>query len=169
VLSDLKLIGVSYPFLVDSPTSGKIFLSAFLHIMRNYGIHVINTSSLSEQAASMEQINNARILSDAVLDIRQDETKENVILSGEGLVTKKNLPYYIHIGDGTAAFQFGREQRTSEGKVEMEICAESPKLNVFVVGDGEEYEKFKQAEKEKSKAEQSNPNENENVGSTQVS
>jgi len=169
VLSDLKLIGVSYPFLVDSPTSGKIFLSAFLHIMRNYGIHVINTSSLSEQAASMEQINNARILSDAVLDIRQDETKENVILSGEGLVTKKNLPYYIHIGDGTAAFRFVREQMNSKKKIEKEICAESPTLNVFVVGDGEEYEKFKQAKMKESKTDQSKPNKNESVDSTQVS
>ena len=95
VLADLKLIGVSYPFLVDSPTSGKIFLSAFLHIMRNYGVHVIITSSLSSQVDSVDQINRARILSDAVLDIKQDEGNATVSIFGEGLITKDQSEFII--------------------------------------------------------------------------
>ena len=154
----MKLIGVSYPFLVDSPTSGKIFLSAFLHIMRNYGLHVINTSSLSEQAASMEQINNARILSDAVLDIRQDEEKKNVILSGEGLITKANQTYYIHTRDDhKAAFEFVPTKKNKEG-TEAEERVTSPMLNVFVVEDKKEDETTRKDQPENGKDKPAQPN-----------
>lgn len=110
VLADLKLIGVSYPFLVDSPTSGKIFLSAFLHIMRNYGVHVIITSSLSAQADSVDQINRARILSDAVLDIKQDKKSANVTIFGEGLITKNKNEFCIQTGPAKTRFEFVNER-----------------------------------------------------------
>ena len=47
VFVDLKYIGSSYPFLVNSDTSGDLFLSEFVNIMRNYGMHVIMSSSES--------------------------------------------------------------------------------------------------------------------------
>lgn len=136
VLADLKLIGVSYPFLVDSPTSGKIFLSAFLHIMRNYGIHVIITSSLSAQAASVDQINSARVLSDAVLDIKQNQDTGNVTISGEGLITKGGKPYFIITRNERTEFCYSYEPPANAGKgVQNQDCAERPSLKVFVVTD----------------------------------
>lgn len=93
---DLKSIGTSYPFLVESPTSGSLFLSAFVHIMRNYGVHVIMTSSNSQQAISQEQLFNARILSDASFEIVSKNNKElcekrEVFIVGEGLVVNEKF------------------------------------------------------------------------------
>ena len=134
VLADLKLIGVSYPFLVDSPTSGKIFLSAFLHIMRNYGVHVIITSSLSAQADSVDQINRARILSDAVLDIKQDSELTNVTIFGEGLITKNQKKYNILTDETKTSFQFlDRLDSNQDGKKRETY---SPELETFFIKPG---------------------------------
>lgn len=99
---DLKSIGTSYPFFINSPTSGTLFLSAFVHIMRNYGVHVIMTSSNSELQASREQLLKARILSDASIEIVAEyEKAENgekspiikeVKIVGEGLLISKTSP-----------------------------------------------------------------------------
>ena len=135
VLADLKLIGVSYPFLVDSPTSGKIFLSAFLHIMRNYGIHVIITSSLSAQAASVDQINNARVLSDAVLDIKQSQEPRNVTIFGEGLITKGGEPYYIIPEKKRTEFRYGSNLPAAEIKIRKGKVKKEVGLEVFEITD----------------------------------
>lgn len=136
VLADLKLIGVSYPFLVDSPTSGKIFLSAFLHIMRNYGIHVIITSSLSAQAASVDQINNARVLSDAVLDIKQNPETGNVTISGEGLITKGGKPYFIVPKGQETEFHYSNDKSSDDKKNAIgDKPAKRPSLKVFTITD----------------------------------
>ena len=134
VLADLKLIGVSYPFLVDSPTSGKIFLSAFLHIMRNYGVHVIITSSLSAQADSVDQINRARILSDAVLDIKQDSELTNVTIFGEGLITKNQKKYNILTDEAKTSFQFLDRLDSSQDGKKQEMY--SPELETFRIKPG---------------------------------
>lgn len=134
VLADLKLIGVSYPFLVDSPTSGKIFLSAFLHIMRNYGIHVIITSSLSAQAASVDQINSARVLSDAVLDIKQNPETGDVTISGEGLITKGGKPYFIIPKAQETEFRYMNNKFANDKKSANDDEPEvHPGLKVFTV------------------------------------
>ena len=139
VLADLKLIGVSYPFLVDSPTSGKIFLSAFLHIMRNYGVHVIITSSLSAQADSVDQINRARILSDAVLDIKQESKRTNVTIFGEGLITKKQKKYNILTHKTKTKFRFlDRPDTNSDGKGHESY---SPELETFYIKPGSQQTK----------------------------
>lgn len=134
VLADLKLIGVSYPFLVDSPTSGKIFLSAFLHIMRNYGVHVIITSSLSAQADSVDQINRARILSDAVLDIKQDSELTNVTIFGEGLITKSQKKYNILTDTTKTKFKFPDRLDSSQDGKKQEMY--SPELETFRIQPG---------------------------------
>lgn len=134
VLADLKLIGVSYPFLVDSPTSGKIFLSAFLHIMRNYGVHVIITSSLSAQADSVDQINRARILSDAVLDIKQDSELTNVTIFGEGLITKSQKKYNILTDTTKTKFKFLDRLYSNQDGKQQETC--SPELETFIIEPG---------------------------------
>lgn len=88
---DLKYIGSSYPFLVNSDTSGNLFLSAFVHIMRNYGMHVIMSSSESGLEPSDVELSKAGILADAILrctiGIRNDGS-EAVYISGEGLITE---------------------------------------------------------------------------------
>ncbi len=97
VFTDLKYIGSSYPFLVNSDTSGNLFLSAFVHIMRNYGMHVIMSSSESGLEASDVELRKAGILADAILTcIAKTEKDENgceyekVYITGEGLITDKD-------------------------------------------------------------------------------
>ena len=150
VLADLKLIGVSYPFLVDSPTSGKIFLSAFLHIMRNYGVHVIITSSVSAQADSVDQINRARILSDAVLDIKQDSELTNVTIFGEGLITKSQKKYNILTDTTKTKFKFPDRLDSNQDGKKHETC--SPELETFRIKPGLE-ESTKENGKQSAKPE----------------
>jgi KaiC/GvpD/RAD55 family RecA-like ATPase len=86
--SDIKAIGVSYPFLINSKTSGSIFLSAFIHIMRNYGVHVIMSCSSSGYQQSDDELLKACILSDAVISLEQKEDGE-IIIEGEGSITSQ--------------------------------------------------------------------------------
>jgi len=91
VFADIKTIGVSYPFLINNKTSGNIFLSAFIHIMRNYGVHVIMSCSASRYKQSDDEVYKAGVLSDAVISIKEKREKKNkeIIIVGEGLVTNK--------------------------------------------------------------------------------
>ena len=92
VFVDLKYIGSSYPFLVNSDTSGNLFLSAFVHIMRNYGTHVIMSSSESGLAVSNVELSKAGILADAILSCTaktENGRYESVYITGEGLITNK--------------------------------------------------------------------------------
>lgn len=91
VFMDLKYIGSSYPFLVNSDTSGNLFLSAFVHIMRNYGMHVIMSSSESGLEPSDVELSKAGILADAILRCTigtKEDGSEAVYISGEGLITE---------------------------------------------------------------------------------
>ncbi len=97
VFMDLKYIGSSYPFLVNSDTSGNLFLSAFVHIMRNYGMHVIMSSSESGLEASDVELKKAGILADAILTCKLQTEKDKegcmhevVYITGEGLITDKD-------------------------------------------------------------------------------
>lgn len=90
VFMDLKYIGSSYPFLVNSDTSGNLFLSAFIHIMRNYGMHVIISSSDSGLPDSDVELSKAGILADAILKCTintKGDGRESVYITGEGLIT----------------------------------------------------------------------------------
>lgn len=110
VFMDLKYIGSSYPFLVNSDTSGSLFLSAFVHIMRNYGMHVIMSSSKSGLKASDVELSKAGILADAILrctiEPRRDKS-EAVYITGEGLITASgNKRAEVIIDEGEYALQF---------------------------------------------------------------
>jgi KaiC/GvpD/RAD55 family RecA-like ATPase len=90
VFADIKTIGVSYPFLINSKTSGNIFLPAFIHIMRNYGVHVIMSCSTSRYKQSDDEVHKTSVLSDAVISIKEEYEKEkDIVIVGEGLVTNK--------------------------------------------------------------------------------
>lgn len=103
VFVDLKYIGSSYPFLVNSDTSGDLFLSAFVHIMRNYGMHVIMSSSESGLEASDVELRKAGILADAILRCSSETSKgryKPVYITGEGLITDRQKRAELKICEG---------------------------------------------------------------------
>ncbi len=124
VFMDLKYIGSSYPFLVNSDTSGNLFLSAFVHIMRNYGMHVIMSSSESGLEASDVELKKASILADAILTCKAKTEKdkegykhEAVYITGEGLITDKDKKRAkICIDDKQYTLQFCNDLESQENE-----------------------------------------------------
>ncbi|MBN1131129.1 MAG: hypothetical protein JXA71_19220 [Chitinispirillaceae bacterium] len=87
VLDDCALIGVSYPFLMKSRTAGDLFLSAFVHIIKKYGIDLVITGTTRQLKESDEMVERASELADSVItcdycDVFGDRY---VTVSGEGL------------------------------------------------------------------------------------
>jgi len=80
----LKLIGVSYPFLCDSETSGKLFLSALEQIARKHKIHLIVSAPDVDVEASKVEINKMIELSDTKIDLSLSMDKSEVYLTGGG-------------------------------------------------------------------------------------
>lgn len=94
--TDIKHIGTSYPFLVDNRTSGELFLSAFIHIMRNEGVDLITTSSTTGFEPSDREMNKIAIMSDAAIDFTMKKVKKYegnpvVIMRGEGSVINNKI------------------------------------------------------------------------------
>ena len=86
---DLKAIGICYPFLIDSETSGDMFIPAFTHIMRNYGINVFFSSSFSGIKKSDDVVRKAVGLSDAVVRCeKKQENKQSVFINSSMTVIK---------------------------------------------------------------------------------
>lgn len=102
--NDIKYIGTSYPFLVDSGTSGTLFISAFIHIMRNYGVDVIMSSSTCGYKPSNDEMKKAVVLSDAVLNFNRDKLSDfNVKVTGEGqMINNQHLRIDV-LDKGTSA------------------------------------------------------------------
>ena len=92
---DLKNIGISYPFLINSETSGTMFIPAFVHLMRNHKIHLIMSTSISSVKDSDTEINKACELSDALITIKPggNESKMTFIESSGNKVDNKR--YYM--------------------------------------------------------------------------
>jgi len=67
VLDDVAMIGASYPFLRRSQNAGDLFLSAFVHVMRNYGTDVLMLGTTTGLAEADEMVNRACALADEVL------------------------------------------------------------------------------------------------------
>jgi hypothetical protein len=89
VPDDVGLIGASYPFLRKSSTAGDLFLSAFVYVMRNYGVDLIITGTTGQLKEADEVVDLACELADSVLacdfiDIFGDRY---VIIRGEGQTT----------------------------------------------------------------------------------
>jgi len=126
VFTDVKSLGVSYPFLVKSSTSGEIFLPAFVHLMRNYRVHVVMSCTQSDLTASNQESSKASVLSDAVISCSLDDNKSErkVSLFGEGLVTNNKQAKIRTNGDKKCRFVFYSG--------EDPICA-SPFLHPFEI------------------------------------
>ncbi len=87
VLDDVSQIGVSYPFLRHSITTGDIFLSAFAHIMRNLDVDLMITGTTGGVAAADEIVSRACSLADAVVSFRICDVfgARHIVVSGEGI------------------------------------------------------------------------------------
>lgn len=91
-LIDVRSIGISYPFLVNSRTSGDMFLPAFIHLMRNLRVDLIMTCTRNKVKESNRHIYKACELADAILTCgySRDPNDQTVYISGEGAVTDMN-------------------------------------------------------------------------------
>ncbi len=93
VLDEVGRIGASYPLLYKSKTAGDIFLTALVHIIRNYKMSLIITGSTGEYAKADTMINIASILADTVLVTKKINVfgDSYVSISGEGLTSSEPL------------------------------------------------------------------------------
>ena len=106
-LVDLKNIGISYPFLINSETSGKMFIPAFIHLMRNHKVHLLIATSTSHVEESASEINKACELSDALITVRQShndpgktyvESSGNIVRGEKYCIEQeRDLYYYCRI------------------------------------------------------------------------
>lgn len=91
VLDDVSQIGVSYPFLQHSTTTGDMFLSAFVHIMRNAGVDLVMTGTTSGLPAADDIVRRACSLADTVLSCQFCDVfgDRYIIVRGEGMIAGK--------------------------------------------------------------------------------
>ena len=98
VLDDISQIGVSYPFLKHSITTGDIFLSAFVHIMRNYQVDLVMTGTTGGGGPADEFVNRACSLADTVVSFKYCDVfgARHVVVSGEGLRVGRSESNRVH-------------------------------------------------------------------------
>lgn len=87
VLDDVGSIGVSYPLLADSPTTGSFFVSAFVDIIKNRGADVMLLGSTGLLDASSKVVQQAITVADAGLRTRESPVfgDRYVLLTGDGM------------------------------------------------------------------------------------
>jgi len=86
-VQDVDMIGVSYPFLKHSETTGDLFLTAFTHIMRNSQVGLLMTATRSGLAEANAMVDRAVVLSDAALSTEYCDIfgKREVVLRPRGV------------------------------------------------------------------------------------
>lgn len=94
VLDDVSEIGTSYPLLRRSKVAEEIFLPAFAHLMRNYGVDLAITGTTGDLAEANEAVYRACNVADAVVSCQFADIfgRRHVILQGEGLVARHHGP-----------------------------------------------------------------------------
>jgi KaiC/GvpD/RAD55 family RecA-like ATPase len=87
VIDEIGRIGSSYPLLFKSKTAGELFITALVHIIRNYKIKLLITGTTGEYDRSDHVINITRTVVDTiVLTDNINVFGDNyVIIKGEGL------------------------------------------------------------------------------------
>src|SRR6185437_7687497 len=87
VLDDVGAIGASYPLLKHSVTTGDLFLSAFVHVMKNYGVDLLLVGTTGELPEANHMVHQACTLADAVLrtSIGAVFGDKYVLLTGDGM------------------------------------------------------------------------------------
>jgi hypothetical protein len=107
VFDDVSLIGLSYPFLRESSTTGTLFLSAFVDLMRNYGVDLVMTGTTGDLPEANEAVHRATALADAVVSCQYCNVfgDRYVTVRGQGLmrpsvrresVGAESVPAVIH-------------------------------------------------------------------------
>lgn len=101
VLDDVGQIGVSYPFLRHSLTTGDTFLSAFVHLMRNAGVDLVMTATTTGLPQADEMVVRACSLADAVVSCNFCDVfgERHILVRRKGLVagqTEKRIPDHSH-------------------------------------------------------------------------
>lgn len=86
VLDDVSLIGLSYPFLRRSETTGDLFLSHFVDLMRQYGVDLVMAGTTGHLEEANEAVQRAVALADAVVSCRYCNVFGNqyVTVRGQG-------------------------------------------------------------------------------------
>ena len=87
VLDDVALIGASYPFLRESRTAGDLFLSAFVHVMRNSDVDLVMAGTTGQLEQGDRMVDRACELADTVLTCSYCNVfgDRYVTVTGEGL------------------------------------------------------------------------------------
>jgi len=114
VLDDVGQIGVSYPFLSHSTTTGESFLPAFVHIMRNAGVDLVMVATTTGLPQGDEMVHRACSLADAVLSCdfcdvfgeRHIIVRRKGILAGKASGSKRgetpdHVPGVVRLRDGS--------------------------------------------------------------------
>jgi len=85
-LDDVSLIGLSYPFLRRSETTGDLFLSHFVDLMRKYGVDLVMAGTTGHLEEANEAVQRAVALADAVVSCRYCNVFGNryVTVRGQG-------------------------------------------------------------------------------------
>jgi KaiC/GvpD/RAD55 family RecA-like ATPase len=110
VLDDISQIGVSYPVLRHSRTTGDFFLAAFVHLMRNDRVDLVMTGTTGELAIANDAVSRGSALADTVVSCKSMDVfgGQYVVIGGEGLIAGKgaesrsaseSVPAVVHLVD----------------------------------------------------------------------
>ena len=91
VLDDVSQIGVSYPFLRHSRTTGDFFLAAFVHLMRNHHVDLVMTGTTGQLSEANDAVSRGIALADTVGSCKSMDIfgGRYIVISGEGLIAGK--------------------------------------------------------------------------------
>jgi len=94
VLDDVAAIGVSYPLLRSSRTTGELFLPVFVDFLRNSGLDLVITGTTGGVGPADDIVRRACALADTVISCRSCDVfgERYVIVRGEGLVAGRGKP-----------------------------------------------------------------------------
>jgi hypothetical protein len=91
VVDDVGSIGVSYPLLKHSTTTGDLFLSAFVHIIKNHGYDLLLVGTTGDFPEANHMVHRACTLADSVLRTKIGAVfgDRYVLLTGDGMTSKQ--------------------------------------------------------------------------------
>ncbi len=147
VLDEVNMIGVSYPFLQSSKTSGELFLNAFVSLLKKKDIDLIMTGTTGELPLGDDVINRAVSLSDLTISTKFCDIfgKQNVIVTGGGLIAnQKNtggdqlIPGVFRMEESGGAKYFEIDSQHLKGLVGFEqgkVYRPGLTINLFEEGD----------------------------------
>lgn len=99
VLDDVSMIGLSYPLLRTSSTTGDLFLSAFVELMRNYSLDLVMTGTTGGLGEANEAVYRATALADAVVSCQYCNVfgDRYVTVRGQGLMRPRDTERAVGI------------------------------------------------------------------------